>query len=275
MYTQSVKGVQIRWFNDACYELKLPNGKGILIDPYIDHSENKLLDSSAVEAADYMLVSHTHFDHTMNIGDLSEKFDSEIFVGQNAAFRLAEYYNIPGYRLTPCYPREVYHTDDFQLECFWAKHIKLGTFDVPSAWTTGTFGGEGNVPVEMAALNIAGSYEYTNYILTLQNGFRIMVWGGGVTTDALERVKGYAVDLAIVQFPRNTPEQIIRLCSTIRAQVIFPHHHECFESVMGLDMEKCIQMIQEGVSRQAPNTLVVNPAKGQWYTLGMSVVQQA
>lgn len=29
--------------NDACYELKLPNGKGILLDPYIDHSNNKLL----------------------------------------------------------------------------------------------------------------------------------------------------------------------------------------------------------------------------------------
>lgn len=271
MDARYVNCVKIRWFNDACYELKLPNGKGILIDPYIDHSENKLLDSSAVEAADYMVVSHTHFDHTMNIGDLSEKFDSEIFVGQNAVVPLAEYFDIPGYRLTPCYPGETYYTEDFKLECFWAKHIKLGTFDVPSIWTSGQFEKE-KLPTEMSALNTIGSYEYTNYIITLKNKLRIMIWGGGVTVDALKRVKQYDVDIAIVQFPRNTPEQIITMCNAISPQVIFPHHHECFESVMGLDMDECIRVIQDGVAKSSPDTLVVNPVKGKWYDLKLSVL---
>lgn len=261
----NVDCVKIRWFNDACYELKLPNGKGILIDPYIDASPNKLLASSAVEAADYMLVSHTHFDHTMNIGDLSAKFDSQIYVGRSAAIELARYYDIPSYRINPCYPGESYWTDDFRLDCFWAKHIKLGVDDCPSKIEGGSFLGAMGAPLDQMQLNLQGSYEYTNYFLTLKNNYRIMLWGGGVTTDALERVKQYKPDLAIVQFPRNTIEDIVRMCNAISCQVIFPHHHECFTSVMGLDMEECIRRVQEGVAVQSPNTLVVNPEKGKWY----------
>lgn len=115
---QSVNCVKIRWFNDACYELKLPNGKGILIDPYIDQSPNKLLPCSAVEAADYMLISHTHFDHIMDAGDLSRKFDSQIYVGRDSAIGLARYFNIPAYRINPCIHGETYRTDDFRLDCF-------------------------------------------------------------------------------------------------------------------------------------------------------------
>ncbi len=33
-----VETVKLRWLNDACYEFKLPNGKGILVDTYMDAS---------------------------------------------------------------------------------------------------------------------------------------------------------------------------------------------------------------------------------------------
>jgi hypothetical protein len=271
MNTQTVPCCKIRWFNDACYELQLPNGHGILIDPFIDASENRLLPSSAVEAADYMLVSHTHFDHTMNIGDLSRKFNSQIYVGRDATIELARYYDIPSYRLNPCYPGETYWTDDFRLDCFWAKHIKLNDDDRPSKIEDGAMFAAMGVPRDQMQLNLHGSYEYTNFLLTLKNNFRIMIWGGGVTTDALERVKQYKPDLAIVQFPRNTVEDIVRMCTAIGCQVIFPHHHECFTSVMGLDMEECIRTVQQGVKAQAPNTLVVNPQKGKWYSIQTAV----
>ena len=268
----TVNNVQIRWVNDACYELKLPDGKGILIDPFVNHSTNRQLTNEDIEGAQYMLVSHTHFDHTMDIGELSEKFDSEIFVGRESALCLAETFDIPSYRITPVYPNETYYTDDFRLDTFWAKHIKLGTFDKPSAIKEGTPFKEAGVPDDQLPLNLHGSYEYSNFIITLKNGFRIMVWGGGVTTDALERVKKYDVDMAIVQFPRNTPDQIVRMCNAIHPQLVFPHHHEVFEEIMNMDMNDAIRQVQEGVAKTNPYTTIVNPVKGKWYQISTQAV---
>ena len=57
------KAIGVRWFNDACYEIRPPNGKVILVDPYIDSSPLKRLGSDALSRVDYVLISHTHFDH--------------------------------------------------------------------------------------------------------------------------------------------------------------------------------------------------------------------
>lgn len=184
---------------------------------------------------------------------------------------LAKVYDIPAYRINPCYPGETYWADDFRLDCFWAKHITLGIGDRPSMILSGeAFKGMG-VAEEDLELNFHGSYEYSNFILTLKNGFRLMVWGGGVTTDALERAKRYDVDMAIVQFPRNTPDKIVEICDAISPQIVFPHHHEVFSEIMNMDMDDAIRQVQEGVEKVKPETKVINPVKGKWYSVATTV----
>ena len=68
----------IRWINDACYEIRLPDGREVLIDPYIDESPNHVLHMDA-EGADYVLISHTHFDHVLSLGTIVERFEPQIF----------------------------------------------------------------------------------------------------------------------------------------------------------------------------------------------------
>ena len=84
--------IRIRWFNDACYEIHLPNGKGILVDPFINESKFRTLSYDDVEKADYILISHTHFDHVLGLARVSRRFDSAIFAGAGAGVELARCY---------------------------------------------------------------------------------------------------------------------------------------------------------------------------------------
>ena len=85
-------------------------------------------------------------------------------------------------------------------------------------------------------------------------------------------MKKYDVDAAIVQFPRNTPDQIVRMCNAIHPQLVFPHHHEVFEEIMNMDMNDAIRQVQEGVAETNPYTTIVNPVKGKWYQISTSAV---
>ena len=127
--TLCLNTIGLRWFNDACYEISLPTGKKIVIDPTIDASPYKKLGSDALEGADYILLSHTHYDHILNVGDLARKFDSKVFVGRTSALARARYFDLPGYRVYPCSSGDVYEMDDFTLEVILGKHTKMGDMD--------------------------------------------------------------------------------------------------------------------------------------------------
>ena len=81
-----VKGIKFRYINFACYEVILPNGKEIVIDPcHTMNTDGKKdaymaagsydipVDWCDYKGADYVLISHTHGDHTLDLGYLVAK----------------------------------------------------------------------------------------------------------------------------------------------------------------------------------------------------------
>ena len=126
-----IQGLKIRYINYACYEIVLTNGKVIVVDPCIDIGysisgdvEREPLNFKNVDftGADYILISHTHIDHTMEIGYLAKKFKSKIVVGAMSALSLAESYNLNTDQIYPCYPNEKFIMEDITVEVFRGKH---------------------------------------------------------------------------------------------------------------------------------------------------------
>lgn len=262
--------IQIRWFNDACYELVLPGGKEILIDPYIDNSQFKKLGSEAVKGADYILVSHVHFDHVMNIGDLSKKYNSKVFAGRSSAIELARYYNIPGYRMYPCAAGDVFEMEDFKLEVIYGKHTNMGDDDTPMGWEKSIK--RFNLDEKSMDLNIYGSYEYVNYLITLKNNTKVMIWGGEASVEAINRARGYQPNISIVQIPRETAGQISDLYQAIGGELLFPHHHETILALEG--GEQRVNDIIKLTREKAPQLRIVCPKKGVWYRIGTTVFEE-
>ena len=74
MRTESVK---IRWITTCCFEVVLPNGKVILFDPWTGKSEGYPdftvetgMTAADFTGADYIILTHAHFDHTEGVPEL-------------------------------------------------------------------------------------------------------------------------------------------------------------------------------------------------------------
>ena len=59
---------EFNWIGHACFEITLDSGEKILVDPFTE--ENPVADTEP-EPADIVLITHDHFDHMENIGDLT------------------------------------------------------------------------------------------------------------------------------------------------------------------------------------------------------------
>jgi len=69
-------GIEITWLGHASWSVRLPDVAGgdktILIDPFLDDSPTSPVKSGEV-AADYILVSHGHFDHVADTAKIARR----------------------------------------------------------------------------------------------------------------------------------------------------------------------------------------------------------
>jgi L-ascorbate metabolism protein UlaG (beta-lactamase superfamily) len=54
---------RIRFFGVAAYELVLPTGQHVLVDPFLDDNPGSPIKSDALDRVDLILVTHAAFDH--------------------------------------------------------------------------------------------------------------------------------------------------------------------------------------------------------------------
>src|SRR5699024_330383 len=65
------------YYGHACFSVKI-NGKQLLFDPFISGNElAKDVDKNKIQA-DYILVSHGHQDHTLDLVDIAERTGAKV-----------------------------------------------------------------------------------------------------------------------------------------------------------------------------------------------------
>jgi len=71
---------KVKWFGHAAFEIDLPSGKTILIDPWITNPSNPTgKDDVKTVKADLILVTHGHFDHIGDATDIAKRTKAKLF----------------------------------------------------------------------------------------------------------------------------------------------------------------------------------------------------
>ena len=70
---------RVKWFGHAAFEIDLPSGKTILIDPWIQNPANPTgKDDVKNVKADLILVTHGHFDHVGDANDIAKRTKAKL-----------------------------------------------------------------------------------------------------------------------------------------------------------------------------------------------------
>lgn len=242
-------GVRIRWLNTAGFEIVMSNGKHILIDPFLDGTVNGIscypVSIEEIQQCDYLCLSHIHFDHAQNVGDLQNKFPSmNLFVPDLSADPLCRIQDLNCARLYRVRSGEKYQFDDVTIECFAGRHTES-----PRGYRPGgkDFVKPDGTPDLMMWF---GNLELVNYLITASDGTRILVWAGMTSPDQKHRLRGLYPNISLMHVsPKQDFEEFAALTAAIGTQVIIPHHYDFTERMFQVMPQAMSDMSKENRER--------------------------
>lgn len=256
-------GVSIKWLAVSSFEIRC-NDLTVVTDPYITECVGTDLTWEAVENCDIICLGHAHWDHITDIPRLVEKYRPKILCGEQTAMPLARWLNYTPSRIYPMYPDTELDFGDVRIRALYGRHtdLKKGFNDLCERLEANEncIKDPGMVP-----LQAVGSMEYRNFLFTLPNGTKILIWGNEPTVEQVNICKAFRPDIAIIQ--RSTsPAQITEkaeFAAAIGCKVLIPHHHD-FKCV---DDPETIAKFKEAFLRIVPDGVFITPGHGKWIDL--------
>ena len=266
------KALSLRWLHCAGYEIKLPDGRTIVIDPFIttNHFENFTWED--IEGADYILLTHTHGDHTADVGNLVEKFGSQVFVGMMSCNALVEYFDLNYSYIWPVIPGNHFELDGLTIDVLFSKHTTIFrdnykpsmAYDIPDV---------GKGPGTFRDCNHFGGMEMLNYMITTKEGLRIMISGGlPALENAFLDAKKFRPNIVILQCGAKDPAGYAADAARYGAQFVFPHHHEKIPNKWGMSIAEYCDQANEALAAMGSLTRVVDPGKFTWCDITLGAV---
>lgn len=256
-------GVSIKWLAVTSFEIRC-NDLTVVTDPYITECAGTDLTWECVENCDIICLGHAHWDHITDIPRLVEKFKPKILCGDQTAMPLASWLNYTPSRIYPMYPDTELDFGGVKIRALYGRHTdhKSGFNDLCDRLAHNELCAK---DPGMRALQAVGSMEYRNFLFTLPNGTKILLWGNDPTVEQINICKALKPDIAIIQRP-SAPEQIAekaKFAAAIGCKIVIPHHHD----FRGVDDPANIALFKEEFLRLAPEGVFLTPEHGQWIDL--------
>ncbi len=266
--------MRIRWIDTSCFEIETDQGKRIVTDPYIDECPNHLVSSDEIGAMDYILISHTHFDHISQLDRFFDLYRPKILTGPTNGLSLLKGLDLSGQCLYGMEDRERLDFGDTRFLRLSGKHSIPGRKSrhlVRESEVIGEFKETFSLPEEYLSLMSEGFYEFSNYMIETADNTRILLWGGGVTHEQTEKARGLHPDIILMQIPSNPPAQIAEFVHLCGASYVIPHHHDTYYG--SRDVSAMIGEIAEEIRKISPWVKTVDPVPGRWYTFSKELFE--
>ena len=256
-------GIDIKWLAVTSFEFRCGNTT-VVSDPYITECVGTDCTWENIDNCDIILLGHAHWDHVTDIPRLVEKYHPLILCGDQTALPLAQWLNYTATRIYPMYPNLELDFGDVKIKALYGRHtdLKSGFNDLCQRLYANE---NSQADPGIAALQPIGSLEYRNFLLTLPNGTKVLLWGNDPTIEQLNICKALQPDIAIIQ--RSTDPEMIQkkaaFAAAIGAKVLIPHHHD-FKCV---DDPAIVEQFGEAFLKLVPDGTFINPKHGEWIHL--------
>jgi L-ascorbate metabolism protein UlaG (beta-lactamase superfamily) len=242
-------GVRFRWLGYVCFEFILPSGKVLVVDPYIDYSHTSPIKCEEVTGADYIAVTHGHFDHITDLGALLHKFHSKVLCSREIAEPMTRAFNIDLGDLIRVSAGDVVDFKDLRIEVKRGEHInlvppmreayvRLLKKEPDPAWTFAEIQRELSAALNttqepktaaiLDKLNKAGvtGGEQLNFLFQTKGNLRFLFYSSG-PEEFLQTVVAKARPNAIfVQLGGSDLEKIADVAALSGADIVIPTHHD-------------------------------------------------
>ncbi len=251
----------IRWLTIASFEFRLGD-QTVLSDPCVTDSPGTDLTASCFQAADLVFLTHIHWDHVLDLPDLVRRFDPKICVGAPSAMPLAQWLNPRANRLIPMTPDLTLDFGAFSLRALYGRHTDIGQPFLDATRKTEQDHRVRHNPA-LQAMQGWGLIDFTNYLITSQSGLKILFWGGNVSTEQVHLLKGLQPDVAILQYSRQSAQELVDLARAIGCSTIIPHHMDLYQEPAVYRPR--IEHLQACLNEQVPGCTVLQAQQGHWY----------
>ena len=254
---------ELKWLSVTCFEMKF-GGVTVVTDPYVTECVGTDLTWEAIENCDMICISHAHWDHITDIPRLVDKFHPLIMCGEQTAMPMAKWLDYTPSRIYPMYPNLELDFDEVKIKALYGRHT-----DLKEGYNQLETRISGNpicsTDAGMASLQGIGCMEYRNFLFTLPNGTKILLWGNDPTVEQRNICKALQPDVVIMQRSVK-PEDIVKkaeFAAALGCKVLIPHHHDfrCVESPNAIDA------FEREFLKRVPDGRFIRPKHGEWIQL--------
>jgi len=287
--------IKFRWLGTACYEIILPSGKVLMVDPYIDYSSRSPITSDEVTGADYIAITHGHPDHCTDTGNLMTRFPhSKVILNHTLADTMPALYDMDPNRFIRVAAGDVLEFEDLRVEALKSEHVSpVPALRASYLRLTGERADPAMPLTElrekinqlaprrqptpeltemMAKMKEAGVTfgEQTNYVFQTADNIRIYVYCAGIEEYLRKQVIDSRANIIFMQLAGVNAGKAAEYAAISGAGVVIPTHHD----IEGLERgrERAGEMADHLAARSSARFIDTEP--GKWYEIGLTVTEE-
>lgn len=287
--------IRMRWCGVAFYEIVLPDGTVIITDPaqyqypenmvaekdYLRYSDRSAAD--ILDRVDYIIISHTHFDHVQDLTQVINKFpDARIIVPDTTAVTLLleKNYSTLSRNFFVAGHMDELRFPNFTLQSFAGKHTVFASTDPflknfrEQDFRKDFKNEDGSTDYIKSMFWAAGGIDPRNYLITTPDGVKLFIWAGQIGEDFRKFIyhdmcpHAMFVQIAGTNIggDRTNPKAdlIGEFTMNVNPQIVLPIHQEKYT-------KDCLELIKtrcnEYYAQNNSSIKYENPEVYEWFEL--------
>jgi len=217
---------KLKWLGHAAFSITTPNGKVLLIDPWLRNPVNPDAKDgkdplNAISTVDYILLTHGHRDHVGDAVDIAKKTGASLIANPELAGNLVKLTDFPAKQ-----------AQDYIMQM--GGEIQIADGEVTVAMTEAVHSSSvfnpkagPNEPERAYGGSPAG------FVIMIRNGPTIYHTGDTAYFKDMEVIgESYSIDVALMNISQMGVKLSVRAAQSLRTKLVVPMHFGTFPGLL-------------------------------------------